>query len=358
MFIVGAGATYNEGLEENIEESKRSPLDKQFFSKYEKEPDKHASLIEQYLNKTYGINMYDEEYNSLEKIMVILYADIFRSSHAFILFQNLVMLLNKRLADSTNKLNSNPESPFYKTVDFCISESNYKPDKVTFITFNQDIQIEKLIDKLGRDEKRNIKTDLLNFPYCYQLRLPDEFEPRKVNLKDATEFFEKGSKEKAGVNILKLHGSLNWYGFLNKIPSKTKTTLFKKNRRMRIYSDKILYNDIKRTTKGSGREYRSFPIIVPPVTNKFDLFHENMNNIWEKAEEKLKTANEIIIFGYSFPASDFESAYLFKRALKGRNDVQLSIIDPDPSVIQKFVNITDVNEINWYKSPSEFYSHI
>ena len=358
MFIVGAGATYNEGLEENIEKSKRSPLDKQFFSKYETEPDKHASLIEQYLNETYGINLYDDEYNSLEKIMVILYADIFRSSHAFLLFQNLVMLLNKRLADSTNKLNSNPESPFYKMVDFFISEYNYKPDKVTFITFNQDIQIEKLIDKLGRDEKRNIKTDLLNFPYYYQLSLPDKFESIKVNLDGENEFFEKGLQEKAGVNILKLHGSLNWYGFLNKMPSKTITSLFNKNRRMRIYSDKILYNNIKYTEEGSVREYPSFPIIVPPVTNKFNLFHKNMNNIWKKAEEKLKTADQIIIFGYSFPTSDFESAYLFKRALKGRNDIQLSIIDPDPSVIQKFVNITEINEINWYKSPSEFINHI
>ncbi len=356
IFVLGAGATYNEGLEAMVEESKRPPLDKNFFSKYEKEPDENANSIEQHLNETYGISIYKGEYNSLEKIMVTLYTDIFRSQDSLMLFQKLVMLLNKRLAESTNKLNSNPESPFYKIVKFFCTE-DYKPDEVTFITFNQDIQIEKLIDRMSIDEKGQNK-NLLNFPYCYQLNLPDNFEPKKPNQKNEKEFFDKGSNEKSGVNILKLHGSLNWYGFYDKLPSETKATLFKKDRPMDIYSNKTLHTKLKKSSSRGNREFISSPMIVPPVINKSEIFHENIGHIWKQAEEKLKEATQIIIFGYSFPASDLESAYLFKRALKGRNDLGLSIIDPDPSVIQKFVNITDMNEINWYKSPSEFFEHI
>jgi len=127
---------------------------------------------------------------------------------------------------------------------------------------------------------------------------------------------------------------------------------------MDIYSNKTLHPLLKKPSSKGKRASFSLPMIVPPVINKSAIFHENIGHIWKQAEEKLKEAKEIIIFGYSFPTSDLESVYLFKRALKGRNDIQLSIIDPDPSVIQKFVNITDMNEINWFKSPSEFFKHI
>lgn len=291
--------------------------------------------------------------------MVILYVDIFRPQSTFELFRKLVELLNKRLADTTNNLNSNPESDFYNILKFYIYNFILKPDQVTFITFNYDIQIEKLIDEMGKDE--TIKTNLLNFPYCYQLPKYSIDKNENIERIDGKwdypkEIFESGSKEKQGVKILKLHGSLNWHIFYRSL-IRTKKTLFDKNRKMSIYSNKTLYT---RTEKFPlrGKVYHSNPMIVPPVIHKSEIFHENIDHIWNQAEENLKEASEIIIFGYSFPESDFESFYLFKRALKDRNDIKVSIIDTDPSVIQKFVNITDFNKINWYKSPSDFRKHI
>jgi len=67
IFVLGAGATYNEGLEENVEESKLPPLDKKFFSKYELKPDIDSIPIKQHLNDIYGIDIFKGEYNSLEK---------------------------------------------------------------------------------------------------------------------------------------------------------------------------------------------------------------------------------------------------------------------------------------------------
>ncbi|CAG0973870.1 hypothetical protein METP3_01662 [Methanosarcinales archaeon] len=352
IFVLGAGASHNEGFEENVAEKKRPPLDKEFFSKYEKGTNENANSIAKHLCETYGIDIYNGEYNSLEKIMVLLYTDIFRSPDSLMLFQKLIVLLNKRLAESTNKLNSNPKSSFYKIVKFYCTKVK-KPDQITFITFNYDIQIEKLLDEMSIDENYDEDRNLLNFPYCYNL--PKIFEPKEINLKTNMEFFDKGSKEERGVNILKLHGSLNWYGYFEK-PIKKKATLFNKHRKMNIYLNKTLVPKIKKTSK--SQEFRSFPMIVPPVINKSEIFHENIDHIWKQAEEKLKKATEIIIFGYSFPAFDLESVYLFKGALKGRNDINLSIIDPDPSVIQKFINITNMNKINWYKSSSEFLKHI
>lgn len=208
---MGAGCTYNDGLEINIngnelDPSKLPPLDKGFFSKYESEPDQNASSIQQYLEKTYGIDIFDEEYNSLEKIMVILYTDSYRFPYSLILFQNLVTLLNKRLANSTNNLKPNSEHSFYQVVQEFLNDP--ESNEIAFITFNQDIQIEKLIDKMSRDNDGKIERDLLNFPYCYHLK--DNSPPINIGKQEAQNCFEIGSKDKVGVDILKLHGSLNW----------------------------------------------------------------------------------------------------------------------------------------------------
>jgi len=52
VFVIGAGSTYNEGLEGKVEENKRPPLDRKFFSKYEQGFDNDANLIEKYLKDT------------------------------------------------------------------------------------------------------------------------------------------------------------------------------------------------------------------------------------------------------------------------------------------------------------------
>ncbi len=122
---------------------------------------------------------------------------------------------------------------------------------------------------------------------------------------------------------------------------------------MHIYTNKNLYSDI--IHRGIQRKYFSFPIIIPPVIHKSEIFHGRLGVVWEEAQKRLEQAAEIIAFGYSFPASDFESANLFKRAMKAnQNELTLSIIDPDPSVVSRFANITGIERINWYKFSSQY----
>lgn len=122
---------------------------------------------------------------------------------------------------------------------------------------------------------------------------------------------------------------------------------------MHIYTNKSLHPDI--IHRGIQRKYFSFPIIIPPVIHKSEIFHGHLGIVWEETQKRLEEAAEIVAFGYSFPASDFESANLFKRAMKAnQNELTLSIIDPDPSVVSRFANITGIERINWYKSSSQY----
>ena len=352
VFVVGAGATFNEAKEAKANDL--PPLDKDFFIKYKVNQIVSASKIQEYLKSTYNINIYDEEYNSLEKIMVILYSDSFRSHQSFSQFQSLIRLLNHRLAVSTLNLCPDPKGTFYLIIKEYLKR--YDPNNITFITFNQDIQIEKLLDKLSSDDDE-IKNNLLNFPYCYHL--PETIPIKKINSshkKQKKSYFSKGSIDDEGVKILKLHGSLNWYS-LHSRKNPKRTALFNPNRKMYLYTNKSLYPTV--IHQGIQRKYQSFPIIIPPVILKSQIFHNNLDIIWKEAEKRLTDATEIVTFGYSFPASDYESTNLFKRALKvNQNDFRLSIIDPDPSVVVKLANIAETGQINWYKSSFQYLKTI
>ena len=256
VFVVGAGATFNEAKEAKANDL--PPLDKDFFNKYKYNQIVSASKIQEYLNSTYNINIYDIEYNSLEKIMVNLYSDSFRSHQSFSQFQSLIRLLNRRLAESTLNLFPDPKGTFYRIIKEYLKK--YDSNNITFITFNQDIQIEKLLDKLSSDDDE-IKNNLLNFPYCYDL--PESIPIKKVKSSSKEKmmtYFSKGSIDDEGVKILKLHGSLNWYS-LHTSKNPKRTALFKPKRNMYLYNNKSLHPTV--IHQGAKRKFHSFPIIIP-----------------------------------------------------------------------------------------------
>ena len=235
VFVVGAGATYNEADEAEVIDY--PPLDKGFFTKYEDIHNNPASNIQEYFESTYNIDIYDEKYNSLERIMVNLYSDSFRSEQSFSQFRSLIRLLNKRLAESTLNLYPDPNGTFYRIVKEHLKKCD--PNDITFITFNHDIQIEKLLDKLSRYDDE-IGKNLLNFPYCYHL--PKTIQIKKINSSQNPDmkYFNKGSIDDEGVKILKLHGSLNWYS-LHKSTNPDRKPLFRPDRKMYLYNNKSLH---------------------------------------------------------------------------------------------------------------------
>ena len=88
----------------------------------------------------------------------------------------------------------------------------------------------------------------------------------------------------------------------------------------------------KREGEADSEGLVSMPLIIPPVRNKtYDLFGGLFRTLWNEAEKILAEADEVVVIGYSFPATDIQSDQLFRRAFSRRQTIpRVTVIDPMP----------------------------
>lgn len=206
------------------------------------------------------------------------------------------------------------------------------------------MQIEKILHKLDQSKRWGKIGKIFNFPFCYRLQI--KLENITSPTKSKKDLFEVGDTDLGGVKILKLHGSLNWYSTHKSLRVSPKA-MFKPNRIIRITTRETIDPDM--TLLGAHRTLHTLPVIVPPVTQKSAILHERIRSLWTIAEDELKRASNVVIFGYSCPATDFESSNLIQRSLRiNTNYESLSIIDPDPNVLIRYIALIEPRELRYY----------
>lgn len=343
LIVVGAGATRSDAG--RTPEKNSPPLDKFFFKWSKNYPE--LSTISDYLNKTYDIDIFDSSRDSLETIMAIIYADIHNTElehKAINAFRSLIELFNRRIADTTNHLKPNPRTNLYRIIKNALAY--HKPEEICILTLNQDLHIEKTLDRLHKTKAINKKYgSVFSFPGCYGIHNANEL---LSNPQDDVNKFKISSIESEGIRILKLHGSLNWY----RTHGKRKVT---KNQILDQKSDFLITPRVSLIPELTYEGKSTFPLIVPPVTHKSGILHKGMNPLWKKASTALTAAAEIVVFGYSCPKMDFESANLIRRAIRQNKNIKyFSVIDPAPAVFQRYVDITGLNRVFWFRDADSF----
>ena len=88
----------------------------------------------------------------------------------------------------------------------------------------------------------------------------------------------------------------------------------------------------KPESKGESKGVTSMPLIIPPVKDKnYDLFGSLFRDLWVIAADAIVNCDEIILIGYSFPATDLRSLALFRDSfMKKKTMPKVFIIDPSP----------------------------
>lgn len=310
VLILGAGATLADAL--CRPKKRHPPLDRGFFSHVLQAHGTELSPVSQYMRDNYGASLVDPGRDSLERVMAILYTDVFGGDlqqEAYTAFLALIRVFIRRLALTTNDMNISKACMLYRIVVGFLNQGT-PPDNICLISFNQDIQAEKTLYSIHRT-KRRAKDAVFSFPNCYCL-------PKRPNLTKPTDTnsptFEVGDANRQGMCLLKLHGSLNWYSIHNSA-TPGRRSLFNPSRVIGITRRQEIDPSMMLDTK--GRAKFTFPIVVPPVVHKSGILHNDLKPIWSLAGERLRAADRVVIFGYSCPANDWESANLLSRALRG-----------------------------------------
>lgn len=335
VIIAGAGATRSdfEGvpkpqfLANTAQETPkpplgRPPLNKGFFgdirnrANYPEIPD-----IEKYMraHRALPIDIFSVGGDDLELVMSALHSDASDSNEeATVHFFSLLDALARKIAETTTSTNITERGNCGRVIDKYLG-TGFAPGDITVITFNYDLQIEKAVSALQQNSGIASKCGtVFNFPYCYRIA-PQRLKSTNADSSDATRrVFSKGNSSEGGINILKLHGSLNWFHNWSNISPILDIRKCLPDPRTLIYTDDAI--DIVARESETG----NLPTIIPPIgENKAPqwVFAE----IWAEAQEVLRGAKEVVIFGYSCPEYDRDGANLIGE-IQGK---KLSVIDTD-----------------------------
>jgi len=352
VIILGAGATLADGLRKPAK--RQPPLDRGFFSNTISVPAYSAQLrpVVKYMSEHYGANLRAPEADSLERVMAVLYTDVFGGvlrQEAFVALRTLIRTFLLRLASTTNDIAMTSRCLLYRLIVGFLNQ-RIAADNITVITFNQDIQAEKALDEIRRKKTRTDQS-IFAFPGCYNL-------PRRVNLTFPSDpraaRFEPREDGATGIALLKLHGSLNWYSLRNtKNPSRK--SLFDPSRSIGITTRKSIETSMMVRVQPGVKKRFTFPIVVPPVVHKSGILPEDLRPVWALAEERLRSADRVVIFGYSCPANDWESANLVSRSLtKNHPLTEMAVIDPDPGVVLRYVRLANLSRVSYYSSAEAY----
>lgn len=349
VFIIGAGSTLSDAASKSLKH--RPPLDRGFFAACGKLDLSEQRAIVRYLQKNYNIDPTSEEHDSLERIMAIIYADInsrLLEKSALDAFRTLIRLFNSRIADTTNNLAITNRTNLYRILAKKL-KNNSLPSQLSIVTFNQDIQIEKTLARIESTKTYQRLGAIFRFPACYQIT---DAAKRLSVPRGSVPQFTLNNDEHQGIPLFKLHGSLNWYSS-HTSRKVSKNAILNSQKRFNITPRTEIA--VNMTFSGGKRSTHTFPLIIPPVNHKAAIIHRDLYPIWESAEKALTEAEEIIVFGYSCPATDFESVNLIRRAVhNGVIPSSFLVIDPNPEVFRRYVDITNLDHLSYFRSAKAY----
>jgi hypothetical protein len=161
-------------------------------------------------------------------------------------------------------------------------------------------------------------------------------------------------------NLLKLHGSLNWFRF---IPNDATPPSLPQPRNFftEEMENQIILGrgdwELKKYPRVRGRYVE--PVIVTPdiyKSKRFDdpIFKKALSPIWNKAGRHLSKCKKLIIIGYSFPEADDLVKKMFQTAFSNNVLDKLIIVNPDLEAVEKAKALCRFNDAFQFNNLKEF----
>jgi len=266
--------------------------------------------ISKYSAKVLGSNILgDDDYIDVEKFFTYLEIDIEKnpSPQLYQLRQDFLYIIQKVLLNSYGDKQT-PDGDYYKLS--CLLE---KGD--TVITFNWDLLLDNILQRkivLGKYSDKPQKENIRHVQYnnfITNLSAIGEQTLGKISINPPYNKWEQDFGY-----LLKVHGSIDWH--------------FCSNGACRAYQKVFpLLTPEKIHYCSECHEVTGY-LIIPPILNKSYKQYPLIRKIWNVAAKEISAANEIILWGYSLPPTDFYAAWLLAQG-RGSNLQRLTIINPE-----------------------------
>jgi hypothetical protein len=226
-------------------------------------------------------------------------------------------------------------------------------DTVKLITFNQDLVLENEIHKRAR----------LRPLWCIEHGYGAFSAHAQVMTTSASNTFPNHSStcdHGERLQVLKLHGSLNWQVRMNGRQPSSRILAGRGNpARVRVTRRRKVPDRLRFTKpKSRGRtSWYMWPVIVPPVYNKQALIQRFLPQVWEDAQNALRVCDRLILFGYSLPSTDIEAEKLFQRSIYRNEELKaVEVINPDPNAAARYARMIPKKPLRWFPDVHSLWS--
>lgn len=357
--ILGAGASLANALHFRPQRMShtRPPLDTTFFEVVQTRNIQLSPALRSYFRTLTRSDLSPDRVRKLrmEELFKDLYFDFQESPESGRLrsaYTDLIYLYQRVLRETTNWLCSRRGGP----VGRLIADAADRASHLSVITFNHDLVIENEIHRRARLRARwcldrgygSFGEDLLTLV------------PTPSGRTSVFPLHEDGLCSHAQpLEVLKLHGSLNWFVRLSGSQPTARTLSGEAGARDVYLLNSQLAADnprYRRQTRGARgrREWDLWPVIIPPIYAKRAL-RRRVQQAWDDAQNALREAERVVFFGYSLPLIDIDAEKLFERALAENANLKWAdVINPAPESAQRYAGLAPAVPIRWYPTLSSF----
>jgi len=221
------------------------------------------------------------------------------------------------------------------------------------ITFNYDCILEDAIKSASgvcehiptsflqsQPDDGELPDDLLAYSHCnwnaplgYGFRF-DEIQLQQAGVSkyvDGHRFYSHPKNTMYDWQILKLHGSLNWFHYLQPINPAFEKDLPPDRRNDVILMGGYWHLGIPPLL---GTWFVD-PLIITPQLYKEKYYATDLfSYLWAQAKELIEKCTSLVIIGYSFPPTDFAIRKLLLESFANTELKELVVVNPDASVVR------------------------
>jgi len=327
VFILGAGASYSHS-------NKEFPLINDIFKIAKKElvtpflndmntlnPD--YKCVEDYIRKNFNKSIFDIRHTlNIEDILTNLEIDIekTKSNDLQIIRDRVIAIILITFYKLTLRSN------YYKKNGEYYLFFNRLKDNDTIITYNWDLLLDNIFNRkelTSKLEKNKLSgNEMESIKKKQYLRVLIDLSAYRDLAWDRTsapyeKYHSKGY-------YLKLHGSIDWLYCPNKDCGSYSKVFPVKN----IIGKEYFIAEYKCHECSSRMEH----LIIPPILNKNYSRFPFIKKLWNIALEEIQSADELVIWGYRLPPTDFYNKWLFRQ----KSDKLKKVIIINPECLRKF----------------------